>query len=255
MRFETIEYCVEDGVAILRLNRPETLNSFNTQMHAEGRAARRWSLASHEFRTEFAVHDAMDEEMRESFGVMEMIMELKCACPDNFHFLKGNHENITNESGNGNHAFMKYSYEGSMVALYVQMFYGRNFVDEYYAFEKNLPLLAAGRNFLISHAEPAEFFSRQEIIEYRDNPHVTEGLTWTGDGEADSSAVMDMITEYIDPVYREEAYYFGGHRPVKNLYNTRSDGKYVQVHNPDKFIIARINSTGHIDLDRDIVEI
>lgn len=39
MSFETIEYTVEDGVAILRLNRPDMLNSFNTRMHAEVRAA------------------------------------------------------------------------------------------------------------------------------------------------------------------------------------------------------------------------
>jgi 2-(1,2-epoxy-1,2-dihydrophenyl)acetyl-CoA isomerase len=39
MGFDCIEYTVEDGVAILRLNRPDTLNSFNTQMHAEVRAA------------------------------------------------------------------------------------------------------------------------------------------------------------------------------------------------------------------------
>jgi 2-(1,2-epoxy-1,2-dihydrophenyl)acetyl-CoA isomerase len=39
MGYETIEFSVEDGVGILRLNRPETLNSFNTQMHAEVRVA------------------------------------------------------------------------------------------------------------------------------------------------------------------------------------------------------------------------
>ena len=39
MSFETIEYAVEQGVATLRLNRPETLNSFNTQMHREVREA------------------------------------------------------------------------------------------------------------------------------------------------------------------------------------------------------------------------
>ena len=39
MNFETIEYAVEQGVAALRLNRPETLNSFNTQMHCEVREA------------------------------------------------------------------------------------------------------------------------------------------------------------------------------------------------------------------------
>jgi 2-(1,2-epoxy-1,2-dihydrophenyl)acetyl-CoA isomerase len=39
MSYETIEYTVNQGVGILRLNRPDTLNSFNTQMHAEVRAA------------------------------------------------------------------------------------------------------------------------------------------------------------------------------------------------------------------------
>ena len=39
MSYETIEYAVEQGVATLRLNRPDTLNSFNTQMHREVREA------------------------------------------------------------------------------------------------------------------------------------------------------------------------------------------------------------------------
>ncbi len=39
MTFETIEFTVEDGLARLTLNRPDKLNSFNTQMHEEVRAA------------------------------------------------------------------------------------------------------------------------------------------------------------------------------------------------------------------------
>lgn len=39
MSFETIEYSVEGGVATIALNRPESLNSFNEQMHAEVREA------------------------------------------------------------------------------------------------------------------------------------------------------------------------------------------------------------------------
>lgn len=36
---DTIEYTVLEGVATIRLNRPQTLNSFNTQMHRELREA------------------------------------------------------------------------------------------------------------------------------------------------------------------------------------------------------------------------
>lgn len=39
MSFETIEFSVEGGVATIALNRPDSLNSFNTQMHAEVREA------------------------------------------------------------------------------------------------------------------------------------------------------------------------------------------------------------------------
>lgn len=224
-------------------------------MHAEGRAAERWKKAADEFRTEFKDRRAMDEEMCESFGIMEMVMVLKQACPDNFHFLKGNHENISNESGNGNHAFMKYSFEGAMVAYYVEKFYGVEFMNEYYTFEKNLPLFAVGRNFLISHAEPAVFYTYDEILNYRSCPYVVEGLTWTNDGDADEESVLEMISAYIDDEYQETSFYFGGHRPVRDLYKLYHPRRYVQIHNPDKFIIAKISPIGDIDLDRDIIEL
>ncbi|GAA0785429.1 2-(1,2-epoxy-1,2-dihydrophenyl)acetyl-CoA isomerase PaaG [Marinobacterium sediminicola] len=39
MSYETIEFEITDGVAVLTLNRPDRMNSFNTQMHAEVRDA------------------------------------------------------------------------------------------------------------------------------------------------------------------------------------------------------------------------
>ncbi|GAG24359.1 unnamed protein product, partial [marine sediment metagenome] len=132
-------------------------------VHAEGRAAERWALALEEFKADFATHEHMDEEMRESFGVMEMVMETKSSFPTTFHFLKGNHENIRNETGSGNYAYGKYAYEGAMVYHYVQKFYSKAFIEQYVVFEKNLPLLAIGNNFLISHAEPYTFFDRQQV--------------------------------------------------------------------------------------------
>lgn len=39
MTYATITYTVEDSVAVLTLNRPDTLNSFNTKMHTEVRDA------------------------------------------------------------------------------------------------------------------------------------------------------------------------------------------------------------------------
>lgn len=223
--------------------------------HAEKRAAKRWAQAYKEFEQDYTIHKNIDEEMRESLGVMEMVMEVKSNYPLNFHFIKGNHENIKNEEGGGNYPFMKFSYEGPMVAYYIEKFYGKEFLEEYYKFEKNLPLFAVGKNFLISHAEPLSFFDEEKIIEYRNNPDVIEGLTWTADDAANDGSVQEMLSYYIrDEDNAGNKFYFGGHRPVKNLFNPRADGQYIQIHNPDKFIIASIG-TGVIDLQKDIHEI
>ncbi len=224
-------------------------------MHAESRAYDRWLKAFDEFSKKFKKHPAMDEEMRESFGLMEMIMLLKISFPDNFHFLKGNHENIANESGRGNHAFGKFAYEGEMVKQYVIMFYGQEFLKEYYKFEKLLPLMAVGKNFIVTHAEPQRFFDEELILNYNKNPEVIYGLTWTDNDAADDGSVDEMLRFYLSDQYTNSCLHFGGHRPIKTLYNVRASGKYLQIHNPSAFIIAEIQTDKEINIETDIIEI
>jgi hypothetical protein len=223
-------------------------------MHSEGRAYERWNAAYQEFLDDYLEHGNMDDEIRESMGVMEMIMRLKIECPQNFHFLKGNHENVTNEDDNGNHSYMKYALEGDMFAVYLERFYGQDFIKNYYQFERNLPLLAVGKNFLASHAEPAGLYHREEIINYRNNPFVVEGLTWTDNDAAEHGSVAFMLAEFLGPD-GDRGFYFGGHRPVASLNDKRAGGKYIQIHNPDKFIIVKIDPMKDINLDEDVREI
>ncbi|MBN1698400.1 MAG: metallophosphoesterase [Spirochaetales bacterium] len=213
----------------------------------------RWLLAYNEYEHGFRDHRFMDEEMAEGLGLMEAVMELKCTFPDGFHFLKGNHENIANETGNGNYSFYKYAEEGAMVTAYVKKVMGKEFFNAYYRFEKNLPLFAAGRNFLTSHAEPARFFSEDEIIEYRRNQEAVYGLTWTPNNKAKAGSVETMLDHYIAEENREEAYYFGGHRPVRGLFGKRAHGRYIQIHNPDRYVVAVIKESGGIDLKQSIM--
>jgi hypothetical protein len=251
----TMRYEPEEGSSVISLlSRGEIqVVCVGDGFHAEGRAAKRWQLAYNEYKGKFRKRKNMNEEMRESLGVMEMVMEVKSAFPGYFHFLKGNHENIANEQGGGNHPFRKYSYEGPMVTQYMQQFYSEEFFETYYEFEKNLPLFAIGRNFVISHAEPARFFDRDDIVEYRERPDVVEGLTWTANNEAEDGSVDEMLQHYLNVDENEKVYHFGGHRPVRGLYHLRADGRYVQIHNPERFIIAMIRPEGEIDLERDIL--
>ena len=222
--------------------------------HAEARAADRWKRAYHEYLGNYERHRAMDAEMRESLGLMEMVMAVKTAIPKTFHFLKGNHENIANENGEGNYSFGKFAYEGDMVTRYVLQFLGREFLETYYRFEKELPVLAVGADFLVTHAEPRTFYPREMVIDYYEYPEVIYGLTWTANDAADEGSVETMLRYYLADRYTPESRIFGGHRPVPGLYHLRAGGKYVQIHNPDKFIVARMNGTG-IDVDRDVLEI
>jgi hypothetical protein len=223
--------------------------------HSEDRGRQRWQEALAEFEGGFAAHSSMDEEMAESLGVMEMVMRAKVRFPGYFHFLKGNHENVANERGGGNFPFAKYAMEGPMVASWVRTFMGEPFLARYSSFEKAMPVLAVGRNFLVSHAEPRDFYDRPTIVEYRRHPEAIEGLTWTDNDAATEGSVSRMLAAYLGADEAAGAYYFGGHRAIKGIYGLRAGGRYVQIHNPRRFIVASIGAEGGIDLERDIIEL
>ncbi len=224
-------------------------------VHAEGRAAQRWRAAHAEFLDEYRAHRNMDEEMRESLGVMEMVMEVKRRYPSRFHFLKGNHENIANESGGGNLPFRKFALEGAMVLAYMRQFYGPLLLGQYARMEKELPLLVVGPGFLLSHAEPAEFYAPHRVIGFRNDPDVVLGLTWTDNDEAEPGSVESMLRYYLGEEAARTAFYLGGHRPAVGSYKLRAGGKYVQIHDPERFVIAHLSPGGPFELDRDVVRI
>ena len=208
--------------------------------HAEARAVRRWQKAFEEFSGGFRTHSAMDEEMRESIGVMLMVMELKAAFPDFFHFLKGNHENIANENLDENRAFGKFVYEGAMVTYWFKKFISGKVFQKYYKFEKMLPGFAAGDRFCVTHAEPRRYHSRRELVDALIDREVIYDLTWTRNGEAETGSVQRYLKEFFP--HSPEARMFGGHRPVTGHFNLRADGKYVQIHNPEVYNAVFIRS-------------
>jgi hypothetical protein len=218
--------------------------------HAEFRAIARWRKAARECAHGYRIHKAMDQEMAEGLGLMEMVMLAKAAFPGYFHFLKGNHENVLNETGNGNYGFYKFVDEGTMVKAYLDRFYGTVFVQTYAAFEKSLPLFATGQRFLASHAEPARAFTEDELVNAALLPDVIEGLTWTGNDEALPGSVATMLEHFLPSVLKPR--YITGHRPIPGLFYERSGGLHLQIHNPDRLVVAWIRSDRDIQPETDI---
>lgn len=221
--------------------------------HAEARALDRWKRAYQEFAGGYARHRAMDQEMRESLSLMEMVLVCKAAFPGRFHFLKGNHENVLNEEGNGNHPFRKFALEGMMVTSWLERFYGRDFLERYAGFERRLPLFAAGPRFLASHAEPRRAYSEKELIDARLDSGTVLGLTWTDNGEADPSAVRTLLDRFLPGL--PGARYFTGHRTIRGAYRELSGGRHLQIHNPDRFAVAWVMPGRDFDPNLDIGEI
>ena len=220
-------------------------------LHAEKRAKKRWLLAYDDFYyLENEKSEALEEEMAEGLTTMSMIMECKCAFPYHFHFLKGNHENITNSSDHGNMPFSKFAYEGQMCYQFMKAQYDLKLVASYARFEKLLPVFVRGKNYLASHAEPIREFSLKEIRDAAIKTEVIHGLTWTKNNESEIGSVEKMLNKFLED---EKSFYFGGHRPVmEGKYNLRANGKFIQIHNPEEMNVAIIQPNKIFNPEEDI---
>lgn len=223
-------------------------------MHSERRGKARWQRAFEEYKNNFDDCPSMTAEMKENFQTMMMVMKLKVTFPQYFHFLKGNHENILDEAVNGNHPFRKFAAEGPMTSFYVKKFFGGDFLNRYDRFEKNLPLLACGKFFVISHARPKQAFSIDEVTNFRSNPAVTEGLTWTRSQNAEKGAVPAILSELIGNSLTPR-FWFCGHTSLKSRFKYSSDESLIEIHNPDLRTVVILDPLSLFVMEQHIVDL
>lgn len=221
-------------------------------LHSEIRGKSRWLKALKEFNSHNFTGPEITSEMMEGLSLLSMIMELKMAFPENFHVLKGNHENIMNEYGEGNFPFHKFANEGEIVRSFIHEYYGDDVLMVISCFEKALPLIAAFPECVVSHAEPSECFSRQQLINGISDEKVVSGLTWTPNDIVVKDTCSRIIMELTG---NPEGLYFGGHRPIAGICTYRQGGKYIQLHNPDREFITLIYNDRIFDPDKDIMDV
>ena len=219
--------------------------------HSESRGKARWQKAMKEWVSGYKNHKNMDMEMAENLGLLEMIAVVKTAFPNQFHFLKGNHENIANEMGEGNYPFRKFVYEGDMVKAWVDKFLGEELFKLIYLWEKSLPLMAEGPDFLVSHCEPGRPMTREDVIDAYENEEVIYNLTWVDNGAAVPGSVSETLNNF--GITQPEGRIFGGHRPVSGDYSLRQNGRYVQINTPTKWVFAAFTDMEIFNPERDII--
>lgn len=224
-------------------------------LHSEHITRVRWSEA--EMEMEYGDFDgpSMTAEMVDGLNLVCAIMKLKVMFPEYFHFLKGNHENILNSTGNGDYSFRKYVNEGQMVKRFVEKKYGNQLLCILHDAEMVLPLIAVGKNFVVSHAEPKIAYTKNMLINARNYDKVIEDLTWTDNDEAQENSVQMIINELVQNGECSNYVYFGGHRPVHGDYNTRQNGTYIQLHNPTRQNVAYVTCERKFDPKKDLINV
>ena len=186
----------------------------------------------------------LELEMQRSFASLEAVMLLKTLIPFNFHCLKGNHDNASNSGDHGDFPFFKYAEEGQMTADWFLASYGGQLLQELREYELLLPLVAVGRAFCASHAEPARALDATEILDYSERPDVVRSLIWTDNGEACKDAAQKTLTSLLSrPAARIGARWFCGHRPVSGFWAEREDGSVIQIHNLDRWQFVWIDNS------------
>lgn len=224
-------------------------------MHTEKTTVYRWCEAQSDFEKGIFTGEAMSAEMAENLTLLCGLMKLKISFPEDFHFLKGNHENITNRNTGGDFAFRKYADEGNMVKYFIRDFYGDDILYMISCFEDALPLMFAGQKILVSHAEPIKGFSRKQVINSRLDPKVVEGLTWTDNDNAFEDSCRIMFQEFFGKENAATSYFFGGHRPVQENYKIRQNGSFIQFHNPLKQNIIFLKPDKEFNPKEDIINV
>ena len=224
-------------------------------LHTERGTRERWAAAYVEFLENIFTGPAISAEMQQGLCLLCALLELKLAFPEYVHILKGNHENILNETGGGDFSFKKFVDEGEMCRCFVQEYYGDDVLYLMSCVEKGLPLFYFGKRCAVSHAEPARVYSRQELIDARSYEDVVRGLIWTGNGEAEEKSARVTVQNLFDARVPKGYLYLGGHRPVQGTYKALQDGFYIQIHNPGKQNVVFVRPERAINLENDIIEV
>ena len=213
----------------------------------------RWACIESEFDKGNHQGTFMAAEMLACLSTLCSVMTLKCMHYENFHFLKGNHENILNETSGGDYAFCKYADEGEMVKTFISEYYGDDVLYLISCWEKALPLVAYGSNYVVSHAEPEAAYTRQQLIDARYDEDVVSGLIWTKNEQVKENTAEKIINNLLESNKAATAFYFAGHRPVYSTYALRQNGRFIQIHNPRCENIALVSNKKIFNPDTDIV--
>jgi pSer/pThr/pTyr-binding forkhead associated (FHA) protein len=224
-------------------------------MHSEDRT--RWGTWRQDSNGKWVLSKAfqgseLDGEMVQAIGLMRMIMELKSRHPQNFHYLRGNHDDMNASLG----IFRKYSNESVLVNEWMNQHYGQDVVKQWVEFEQQLPLIAVGTRqdgsqFVMSHAAPGTVLSGKDLDHKPAQAY--KQLAWTDNNRISEDFLDQNIRGTLTQLgLKEDAQWIIGHRDVARGTNYRSQlgGQLIQINDKKRQLVYFVPASGELNPDR-----
>ena len=237
--------------------------------HSEGRNQDRWKKADEAGDGSVIDNASMNGEMVESLNTIKMVMDLKSAFSENFHYIRGNHDD---HDPNGELSFAKYANEQEMMINWMKLNFDdrwgkhltgesnedksklteeerlkRSFLDLYAKFEKSLPLAVRGKEFVASHAVPARGLSDSEKVIQEKSPEARKDLLW-GDSydknsQREESEIELMTDELLKDCPAGKGLWFGAHRnhDAEGGKKVLCDGRALEINNSHDGVFIYFN--------------
>lgn len=221
--------------------------------------------------------ELLDKEMVRSLGAATMIMYLKVLYPEQFHCLRGNHDDMAGELSEDFRKFVGLKYEDDELVfvdgrpvvtadrgeskivrdwVLAREGWGQPFLQTWARFDKALPLFAQATYYVISHTLPLVPLSETEIR----NPNRSRNISFelTSRRGINEAAIVETLENL--GIKEQVERWFHGHSPVHTemnggKYEEDLDGLVIRLNNPKQHVFAyvpTINDGRLFDPTRDV---
>ncbi len=196
----------------------------------------------------------LSREMANNLNTMKLIMDLKINFPNYFHFLRGNHEDINSEIKKNE------ILQTTKAREWLNNNFGDKFIFKWSQFEKKLPIMAKGSNFVVTHAAPNVVHTEQEIALKNCNvfPAFTEceNRPDKPDSLREERLYKDIDGNLKNLNMSEDSRWFIGHRTTgENLYRSQLNGRLIQINKDDGYVVAIVPVNDEFNPDKDIIDL
>ena len=185
----------------------------------------------------------MDEELTASFDSLDKIEEQREKYPKNVFLLRGNHDDMACNLVGDYGKYCRRRLESKLFREASYMFCKKSY-EWYIKYEKTIPYLYIGHNFIASHTVPITSMRLKDVKLGKDEVHFD--FCWTDNVYSKSYERHFESNFYRLAGERHVDYWFIGHRPVKDpdLVRIQQNGRLIQNNHPGKWVVIECPSEG-----------